>query len=130
MKKCLEFIKNYLAVNVYRRIFVFGILIALGIVILNLVVQIEIFQTGILLCATVALIASLLDSMTERYAFKKKIYEMQVRHFDSLPEGAHVTPTFDAEQLLWLKKKKTMFVGVIMLKVMLVIALFVLLFRF
>lgn len=87
---------------------------------------------GVLAC-TVALVATLIDSMQGYRAFARRVKQMQYDHlqeiFDQQEAGQDVavTPTFSPAEKKYIKQKKWSQIGFIIIKLFFVIGLFFLL---
>ena len=128
-------IKDYFTANQGRKIFFLGLLATLLMFGLYRILGFEFFRMIGLLSLLGAGFGTLWDSMYSRYLFLKKIRDMQYEHlkeiYDKQDAGESVafTPTFSDEEKRYLRRRKIMFILIILFKVGLVIALFSLLLR-
>ena len=128
-------IKDYFTANTGRKIFFFGLLATLLTLILYMLVHAQAIYVLILLSLTAASVGTLWDSMASRYFFLKKIKEIQYEHLKDIydkqeaGENEAFTPTFTDEEKRYLRRRKWMFVLMIIFKVGIVIGLFSLLLK-
>jgi hypothetical protein len=132
MKTVFNKIKDYFTANICRKVFLYSVLAALALVIVNIFLNYANIMILAAVCLVAAVAASLIDTMLARITFRRKIYDMQVEHFESQAENGETmpTPAFSLEENSYLKKKNSVFVWFILLKTVIIIILFVLLFNF
>ena len=144
-------IKDYFTANIGRKIFFFGSLATVigftifGIINLSLpqlknhslyypLMNLNLVLWYISLIGLVAAgVGTLWDSMYTRYLFLKKVRDIQYNHLKEIydkqgaGENVEMTATFSTEEKRYLRRRKWTFIGVILFKLFLVIALFSLL---
>lgn len=135
MKKIFTKIKHYFTANPCRKIFFLGLLLALLLYGSNIFFQATSLKMLGLLCLIVAIGASLVDTMLARTTFVRKVKEMQYEHLQEVfekqqaGEAVPVTTTFSPSEKKYIKRKKWAFIGLIVLKMIILLCLFPLLFN-
>lgn len=123
MKKIFTKVKDYFTANPCRKVFFFGAVLALVMLILYWVTGFNVaFLWVTMVCALVALIASMIDSMQARMVFVRQVKAMQYDHLQNLYEQQQagqavvMTSAFTPEEKKYIRRKKWEFVLAIILK--------------
>ncbi len=126
-------IKDYFTANVGCKIFFFGLIATALFFIIYRYLHVYVAYYAAVLALSVAGLGTLWDSMVSRYNFLKRVRDIQYEHLKTIyekqaaGEPVEVTATFTDDEKRYIRRRKWGFIGVILFKFGLVIALFSLL---
>jgi len=125
---------NYITASIYRKTFFICIGLAGAAILINIAANSQLVSLFGALCVTIGTGASLAESMIKRVEFKKEIAAMQMEHFQKVidsgaDEHGIVEGTFSPTEATYLRKEKTRFVLMILMKTLFMIILFGLIFK-
>ena len=133
MGKIIAKVVNYFTANTYRKVFICGLGAAVLLAVANIFFKDKSIIIGAALAVVIAAGASLIESMIDRVEFKKHITKMQTEHFQNIvdrgaDENGVIPSAFSESEMKYLKKEKTKYVLMILVKTVIILMLFILIF--